>query len=76
VKSNGWLEEARRDQDRRWMHEALEEALLRLFHANPAVQRRMKEFERLVVAGKITSARAVRELLALYAPPSQDRDRT
>ena len=61
--ANGWRESTRKEQARRWMQESLEQALMQLFRSDPEIQRQLAVLERQVVEGKITSVRAVRELL-------------
>jgi LAO/AO transport system kinase len=62
----GGLEQMRREQNLRWMHENLEEGLMQLFLANPAVKLQLPLLEQRVTAGQITALNAARELLSLY----------
>ena len=64
--SSGWLEQLRREQNLRWMHENLEEGLRNLFLASPVVKQKLALLEKQVALGKIAPLNAVRELLSLY----------
>jgi LAO/AO transport system kinase len=67
TRGNGWFEQNRREQRRRWMHEILEHGLRRFFSAYPLIRMRMETFEREVLEGQTTPFRAARVLLDLYA---------
>lgn len=67
TKANGWFEQNRREQRRRWMHEILELGLRRFFNAYPLIRMRMETFEREVLDGQTTPFRAARVLLDLYS---------
>jgi LAO/AO transport system kinase len=67
TQSNGFFEEKRRDQRRRWMHESLEAGLRQFFAAHPLICTRMETFEREVLDGQITPFRAARTLLEMYS---------
>jgi LAO/AO transport system kinase len=67
TKANGWFSRARKAQQKRWMHEMIEQALRQQFDANPAVRHSMEALERDVTAGRTTSFRAARILLEMYA---------
>lgn len=67
TKARGWFERTRREQALCAMHEHVEIGLLQTFRSNPAVQQRLPDLEQKVLAGSMTTACAVRELLALFA---------
>jgi LAO/AO transport system kinase len=67
TRSNGWFARARQQQQRRWMHEMIEQALRQQFDAHPAVRSRMADLESDVTEGRTTSFRAARMLLEAYA---------
>ncbi len=67
TKATGSSERTRREQALCSMRESIELGLLQMFRANPAVQQRMNELEENVLAGSMTTACAVRELLAVFA---------
>lgn len=67
TKTNGWFDRARREQALCAMHDRIEIGLLQIFRSSPAVQQRLPDFEQKVLAGSMTTACAVRELLALFA---------
>lgn len=64
--SGGFFETRRREQNRSWMRSLLSEEILRRFEADPLVERRLPELERLVVEGETTPVLAVLELIALH----------
>jgi LAO/AO transport system kinase len=65
--ANGWFDENRREQRRRWMHETLELGLRQFFSAHPLIRLRMETFEREVLDGQTTPFRAARTLLEMYS---------
>ncbi len=66
AQANGVWERRRREQDVDWMRELIKEALEHRFYRNPAVQSRLPDLERAVIAGKVPPASAVMELLKLF----------
>ena len=66
VRSNGWLQQARRDQTSKWMREIIEAELRERFELHPAVRSRSAALEQEVADGRISSFRASRELLRLF----------
>jgi LAO/AO transport system kinase len=71
TRGNGWLAASRREQQRRWMHEMIDQSLRQRFDAHPAVRSRIEALERDVVEGRTTSFRAARTLLAAYSEPER-----
>lgn len=67
TRANRWLEENRREQRRRWMHESLESGLRQFFTVHPLIRTRMESFEREVLDGQTTPFRAARMLLEMYS---------
>jgi LAO/AO transport system kinase len=67
TRSNGWFGRVRRAQQKRWMHETIEQALEQRFAAHPAVRHSMEALERDVAEGRTTSFRAARMLLEMYS---------
>jgi LAO/AO transport system kinase len=65
--ANGWFDENRREQRRRWMHETLELGLRQFFSAHPLIRMRMEALEREVLEGQTTPFRAARALLDMYS---------
>jgi len=65
--ANGWFDQNRREQRRRWMHETLELGLRQFFSAHPLIRMRMETFEREVLDGHTTPFRAARTLLEMYS---------
>jgi len=72
TRANGWMERARRAQQKRWMHEMIEQALVQRFAVHPAVQQSMVALEREVAEGRTTSFRAARLLLEMYERKTAD----
>ncbi len=66
TQSNGWFARARRTQQKRWMHEMIEQALKQRFDVHPLVRHSLEALEHEVVAGRTTSFRAARMLLEMY----------
>jgi LAO/AO transport system kinase len=69
TRANGWLAASRREQQRRWMHEMIDQSLRHQFHANAAVRGRIETLECDVAEGRTTPLRAARTLLAAYSDP-------
>ncbi len=72
TKANGWFARARREQQRKWMHEMIEQALRQRFDASPAVRHSMEALERDIAAGRSTSFRAARMLLEMFGREATD----
>ncbi len=73
TQDNGWFDENRREQRRRWMRETLELGLRRSFSAHPLIRKRMETLEQDVVEGRVTPFRAARLLLEIYASLASGR---
>jgi LAO/AO transport system kinase len=71
TRANGWYAASRRAQQRRWMHEMIDQSLRQRFDAQPGVRRRMEALERDVAEGRTTSFRAARTLLEAYSDPGR-----
>jgi LAO/AO transport system kinase len=67
ARAGGWLEQERREQNRRWMQDGLEDGLMQMFRSGPLMEQRIAEVERRVLLGEITPVRGVRDLLSNYA---------
>jgi LAO/AO transport system kinase len=67
TKANGWFVSARRSQTRRWMRDIIQHGLALRFESDPAVRGQMELLEQDVAKGRITSFRAARTLLDVYA---------
>jgi LAO/AO transport system kinase len=68
---NGWLAASRREQQRRWMHEMIDQSLRQRFDRHVAVRERMETLEHGVAEGRTTPFRAARTLLAAYSDPDR-----
>jgi LAO/AO transport system kinase len=62
----GYVDQLRREQNLRWLHENVERGLMQMFVSNPMVEQRMTELEMEVGAGQITPTAAARRLLSLF----------
>jgi LAO/AO transport system kinase len=71
TRGNGWLAASRREQQRRWMHEMIDQSLQQRFFAHPSVRSRIEALERDVTEGRTTPFRAARTLLAAYSDPER-----
>ena len=68
-KSNGFYEAKRKEQASYWLYETIQEQLRYDFFNTPAVAQSLKQFEKDVVNGKMTSFAAAFALLDLYKAP-------
>jgi LAO/AO transport system kinase len=66
TRGNGWFARARRMQQKRWMHETIEQTLKQRFDTHPVVRHSLEALEHDVAAGRTTSFRAARMLLEMY----------
>jgi LAO/AO transport system kinase len=66
LRQHGLLEAVRREQVRRWMDEMIRAELLRRFRSDSLVRERLPHIEREVVEGRLSSFRAVEQLLDSY----------
>jgi LAO/AO transport system kinase len=71
ARANGSFERNRCDQRRRWLRDALDQGLARLFRSHALVSQHMPEYEREVTEGRITPFRAARQLLEIYTGASR-----
>tara|TARA_B100000508_G_scaffold141093_1_gene146644 strand:- start:169247 stop:170281 length:1035 start_codon:yes stop_codon:yes gene_type:complete len=66
TKLNGHFEKNRRSQDRYWMHETIAEVLLSDFYDATEMKQRIKDVEKSVVEGKVSSFEAAENLIRKY----------
>lgn len=71
TRANEWFAASRREQQRRWMHEMIDQSLRQRFDAHTAVRGRIEILEREVAEGRTTPFRAARTLLAVYSDPDR-----
>jgi LAO/AO transport system kinase len=69
TRANGWFAVSRREQQRRWMHEVIDQSLRHRFDAHAGVRERIEMLEYDVAEGRTTPFRAARTLLAAYSEP-------
>ncbi len=66
VKENGYFETKRRQQEKYWMFETINEHLKRNFYDNPEIEALLKEKEQLVLQSKQSSFVAASDVLKYY----------
>lgn len=66
VHKNGYFEQRRREQNKYWMYESIDQQLRQNFYQNPQIAQKLKEEEDCVLRGEQTSFAAARQLLELY----------
>ncbi len=66
VKSNGFFESNRRQQDIKWLRETLKELILNDFFGNSMLLQSLKEIESKVVNGSLTSFQAAEKMYKIY----------
>ncbi len=71
TRNSGWLAAGRREQQRRWMQEMIDQALRQRFDAHSAVRGQIAALERDVAEGRTTPFRAARTLLEAYSDPER-----
>jgi len=64
--NTGWLERMRREQMKNWMHDEIDQRLREDFRLSPIVQEKIREIEQDVAAGRTSSLRAAKQLIALH----------
>ena len=67
TRASGWFARARREQQKSWMLEMIERALLHRFETHPAVRQCLEPLQIDVAAGRTTSFRAARILLEMFS---------
>lgn len=68
TRKNGYFNRRRSQQARYWMYEYIHESLRSHFYAHPLVGPKLKELERQVLEGSISSFHAAMEILKDYFP--------
>ncbi len=66
VKENGYFEVKRRQQEKYWMFETINEHLKRNFYDNPEIEAMLKEKEQMVLQSKQSSFVAAADVLKYY----------
>jgi LAO/AO transport system kinase len=66
VNSNGFFLRRRMEQSRHWMYTAIQEQLLDGFYHDPSIARRIKEIEKKVMDGRLTSFQGAGKLIGEY----------
>lgn len=64
--TNEYFIKNRKEQAKYWLYQTLQEMLLQTFYQNSDIENRLKQFEKDVVNGKISSFDAVQQLINLY----------
>nr|WP_198508507.1 methylmalonyl Co-A mutase-associated GTPase MeaB [Bacillus xiapuensis] len=68
VRTNGVLEERRKEQTREWLHNLITEQLKAAFYQHPHVQANLPSIERKTMEGNMTPSQAAAELFAYVYP--------
>jgi len=66
VKASGYFEEKRRQQERYWMRETINEQLLARFYFDPTIEQLLQVKEQMVLDGKQTSFVAASDVLSYF----------
>lgn len=66
VKINGHFEQNRKAQDKKWLHETLNDMILRDFYRDEKLNKALKDALSGIEKGEITSFQAAEQLFALY----------
>jgi LAO/AO transport system kinase len=66
LESNGFLAKRRMEQSRQWMYSTIQEQLLSGFFQDPAISRRIREVEKKVMEGRLTSFQGAVKLISEY----------
>jgi len=66
TRNNGYFHKRRKDQASYWMHETINENLRNNFYNNAFYANKLKEYEKAVFNGKMTSFEAARKLIESY----------
>ena len=67
TRENGWFTHTRREQQRQWLQDMLNNGLRQLFDQDSAIQKRLGPLEQEVLAGRTSPFRAAQALLKLYS---------
>ncbi|MCX6223615.1 MAG: methylmalonyl Co-A mutase-associated GTPase MeaB [Bacteroidia bacterium] len=66
VNANGFLQKRRMEQSRHWMYTTIHEQLLDGFYHDPLIARRIKDIEKKVMEGRMTSFQGATKLIEEY----------
>ena len=66
LESRGLFEKFRRSQILDWLHDMIQLELASRFRSHPRVREKLPEIERAITEGRLSSFRAVEQLLKLY----------
>ena len=66
VRQNGYFDYRRRQQNKYWMYETIDNSLRSHFYNNPDIRRRLVDMEQAVQKGEKTSFMAANDLMSLY----------
>ena len=73
VRANGYFDERRRQQEKYWMYETINEQLRNSFYNRPGMETTLSEAERRVLTGQQTSFAAAGQLLDMYFENLRDQ---
>lgn len=66
VRQNGYFDYRRRQQNKYWMYETIDNSLKSHFYNNPDIRQRLVDMEQAVQKGEKTSFMAANDLMSLY----------
>jgi LAO/AO transport system kinase len=66
VRGSGYLDKRRMEQSRQWMYTTIQEQLLNGFYQDPHISRHLKEVEKKVMEGRMTSFQGAAALIGEY----------
>ncbi|MDX1942512.1 MAG: methylmalonyl Co-A mutase-associated GTPase MeaB [Saprospiraceae bacterium] len=72
---NGYFEHNRQEQSRHWLHETILTSLRAQFYGNESIKVRLKEIEKQVLEGKLSTSKGAEELLNLFLKKDSDKRR-
>lgn len=66
LQQNGFFDKKRKEQQLRWMHDAIEQQLLEDFYASSIVKENLDSITKDIISGELSPAKAARALLHRY----------
>jgi LAO/AO transport system kinase len=73
VRGNGFLEKQRMEQSRHWMYSTIQNQLLDGFYRDPLIVKRIKDIEKKVMDGRLTSFQGANHLVDAYHKEKRSR---
>lgn len=66
VSASGYLTTRRKEQSKYWMYETIREGIYQQFFNNPLLQKQLKDYEKAIDRGQMTSFMAATSILNMY----------